>query len=480
MTEMTIPGIEEFRLNRQAYSYLTPYGGSYYAQATRLTPDHYQSLIDHGWRRSGNVCYLPDPVRSCCPHYTIRLSVQKFSPRKDHRQALSRWNRQILGPNYTHEAAKRSPKTREQKKKQMEGLFDLLSAVHEPEVDHLVEGTENVEGLSKYQVTLETDEFTEEKYRLFEKYQREVHRDESSRSGFKRFLCSSPVTRETRTIAVPTGRQASGQINGGTTSLSDQSSHHFQQKLGSFHQLHRLNGELIAMSVLDLLPHAVSAVYFIYDPEYSRFSLGKVSALREATLALEGGYDYYYMGYYIHSCAKMRYKNEYKPQEFLDWKSREWVKLDSDALRAFDEDEHVRMSQDDQGAPLKYPSIREGADALASLWTLRMPGITPYKDLIQKINLEGTLASVKMPAEGFFKEAKSVVVPVSLLKGWQSANATSDDSGDQAEDLDRMQDDESGEDSKPLRTTVAEFCAAVGVNVAKEMVLDFGGGIVDS
>ena len=33
-----------------------------------------------------------------------------------------------------------------------------------------------------------------------------------------------------------------------------------------------------------------------YDPEYQHWDFGKISALRETALALEAGYDYYYMG----------------------------------------------------------------------------------------------------------------------------------------------------------------------------------------
>ena len=46
--------------------------------------------------------------------------------------------------------------------------------------------------------------------------------------------------------------------------------------------------------------------------------MGKLSALREAALAREGGYEWYYMGFYIHECVKMRYKAEYGPQMVLD------------------------------------------------------------------------------------------------------------------------------------------------------------------
>ncbi len=92
---------------------------------------------------------------------------------------------------------------------------------------------------------------------------------------------------------------------------------------GSFHQQYRLDGKLIAVGVVDILPLCLSSVYFFYDPDYSNFSLGIYSgrstffihyaALREiqwvqsvqkACPALK----YYYMGFYIHTCPKMKYK----------------------------------------------------------------------------------------------------------------------------------------------------------------------------
>ena len=57
--------------------------------------------------------------------------------------------------------------------------------------------------------------------------------------------------------------------------------------------------------------------------------------MREISLAVEGGYHYYYMGtikvifeklevqltagpgYYIHSCVKMRYKSDFRPTYVL-------------------------------------------------------------------------------------------------------------------------------------------------------------------
>jgi arginine-tRNA-protein transferase len=40
--------------------------------------------------------------------------------------------------------------------------------------------------------------------------------------------------------------------------------------------MYRLDGELIAVGVLDILPSCVSSVYFMYDVKWEKYSLGKV------------------------------------------------------------------------------------------------------------------------------------------------------------------------------------------------------------
>lgn len=76
--------------------------------------------------------------------------------------------------------------------------------------------------------------------------------------------------------------------------------------------------------MIDILPGCVSSVYFVWDPDYAWASLGKLSALREAALAREcaeagmEGMGWLYMGFYIHSCQKMRYKGGYSPSYLLD------------------------------------------------------------------------------------------------------------------------------------------------------------------
>lgn len=102
----------------------------------------------------------------------------------------------------------------------------------------------------------------------------------------------------------------------------------------------------MAVGVLDLLPHAVSSVYLFYDPDFAHFDWGKISALREIALTEEGGFEYYYMGYYIHSCIKMRYKAGFKPSYLLDPETHEWNPFDEDYRQKLDKRKYVSPSRD--------------------------------------------------------------------------------------------------------------------------------------
>ncbi|EMD96300.1 hypothetical protein COCC4DRAFT_184710 [Bipolaris maydis ATCC 48331] len=351
---------------------------SFYFLSKRLTVEVYQLLVDRGWRRSGTLFYKPDVLRHCCPHYTIRLPVASFKPAKDQRKAVNHWNDHVLGESYIKEASRLYPLSK-QEKARLKNTFDLVREVHRAELQNIKQPPEPAH---RFEVTLEPAVFTAEKYDLFKNYQQTVHKEppsQISQSGFRRFLCDSPLQQTSRTI------------NGK------------EQLLGSFHQCYRLNGRLIAMGVLDLLPHCVSGVYMLYHSDFAEWQFGKLSALREAALALEGGYEYYYMGYYIHTCTKMKYKGDYKPQHVLDPESYEWHPLDGELRSLLDKKKYVSMARErrrradgvdtaEQDDYSDYPLVSptEAANAWMngmSLFHLKMPGVMTAEEIEEKIDL---------------------------------------------------------------------------------------------
>ena len=137
-------------------------------------------------------------------------------------------------------------------------------------------------------------------YGVYKKYQMAVHHDkesECSQDQYERFLCDSPL--------IP-HKGASG----------------WPCDYGSYHQQYYIDGKLVMVGVIDILPNYLSSVYLYYDPDYGFLNLGVYSALNELTMVRQlytnnSAFKYYCMGYYVHSCQKMRYKGQYSPSFLL-------------------------------------------------------------------------------------------------------------------------------------------------------------------
>ncbi len=85
----------------------------------------------------------------------------------------------------------------------------------------------------------------------------------------------------------------------------------------------RAGGRLVAVTLADLEPEALSAVYCYFDPREKARSLGVFSVLRLIDECRRRGLAHLYLGYYVRDCRKMRYKNVYRPSEILD-EGGEW------------------------------------------------------------------------------------------------------------------------------------------------------------
>jgi len=129
--------------------------------------------------------------------------------------------------------------------------------------------------------------FHEAHYQLFRRYQRDQHGDtmavgqddDDPRAGYIRFLVQSTVD----TV---------------------------------FHE-YWIGERLAGVGVVDRLPQGLSTVYFFYDPESRRRSLGTYSVLWEIAETRRLGLPYYYLGYWIHDSPKMAYKARFQPLEYF-------------------------------------------------------------------------------------------------------------------------------------------------------------------
>nr|KAG5696778.1 hypothetical protein BaRGS_012801 [Batillaria attramentaria] len=291
--------------------------------AHALTVEDYQDLIDRGWRRSGKYCYKPTMNQMCCPHYTIRQDALNFRMSKSHKKTIKRVNRFLitgerpgakemsgLGPdaskprcrkakeirlekrlNKTGQSAEQAREKSTNKNNQAKSLEDFLNEplkaenpAHRLEIKLVRSNPKSLEFLASYV----------QAHKVYHKYQMVIHKDPPDKPNLKqytRFLVDSPL------------------------------------------QQYILDGKIIAVGVVDILPHCVSSVYLYYDPDYSFLSLGTYSALREIAFVRElqksaQDLKWYYMGFYIHSCPKMRYKGQYYPSYLLCPESYSWIPIE--------------------------------------------------------------------------------------------------------------------------------------------------------
>jgi arginyl-tRNA---protein transferase len=145
------------------------------------------------------------------------------------------------------------------------------------------------------QITIEPAVYTEEKFELYKDYQYHVHNESDKRpQSFKSFLCdtdlivciaSSLAQLLKLIVQIPValvdslfqnaGRASSQGIRDASSVIvSTLSSWVIKFRLTLIFS--RIDGELVAMSVLDILPGCLSGVYFMYKNKWEKCQFGKV------------------------------------------------------------------------------------------------------------------------------------------------------------------------------------------------------------
>jgi len=164
----------------------------------------------------------------------------------------------------------------------------------------------------------------DETLKVYQKYQQVIHNDTPDKCTmrqFKRFLCNSPLQ------------------------LDNKGPPH-----GSYHYQYCIDNKIVAVGVLDILPHCVSSVYLYYDPAYTFLSLGTLTSLLEICLVrklarIHPNINQYYLGFYIHNCVKMKYKGRYSPSSLLCPEVFSWIPL-PECIPLLDKSSYSRLDPD--------------------------------------------------------------------------------------------------------------------------------------
>ena len=85
-----------------------------------------------------------------------------------------------------------------------------------------------------------------------------------------------------------------------------------------------LEGKLVGVGVVDVVPEAASSVYFYFDPAHAQRSLGTYSALQEIAFCRDTGRRWLHLGYWVKDCKAMTYKSRFRPHQLLS-RRRGWI-----------------------------------------------------------------------------------------------------------------------------------------------------------
>lgn len=91
----------------------------------------------------------------------------------------------------------------------------------------------------------------------------------------------------------------------------------YRSPIDTIEMTYRVGGGLVGVGILDVTPLCLSSVYFYFDPNHFRRSLGVFSVIMEIEECRRRGLPYWYGGYYVAGCQRMRYKADYRPNERL-------------------------------------------------------------------------------------------------------------------------------------------------------------------
>ncbi|HIP15146.1 MAG TPA: arginyltransferase [Sulfurimonas autotrophica] len=81
--------------------------------------------------------------------------------------------------------------------------------------------------------------------------------------------------------------------------------------------------KLIGVDLIDILENGISSIYFYYDPDYAKYSLGKLSLYHQIKYAQSTNKQWIYLGYYVEDCPSLSYKSQYTPYVTLQGRPHE-------------------------------------------------------------------------------------------------------------------------------------------------------------
>ena len=266
------------------------------------------------------------------------------------------------------------------KEKKLKYNFDYFPEfISEPEIylplkhTYTIELTNNIV-LNEY----------EERFLLYKKYEQTIHKEKNVKlSDHNNYWGHLLLQQNKKKIPLP-------------SNLKEKTPHPelYPQFYGTYNLIHRIDHKIVAVTVIDILPHTLISAYCYYDPDFSFLDLGVITAIRELEYMksfnnlIDNNFIYYTMGEMCQSCQKLKYKGNYIPTEIMDYYTGKYVYLTEEIKKIIGDNKCHFLADNQYNSRVKYFSKFEIEEKYFNL-LVNVFGEKIYIDEFLDLYLEG-------------------------------------------------------------------------------------------
>jgi len=195
----------------------------------------------------------------------------------------------------------------------------------------------------------------EERFLLYKKYQETVHKERKNLppSDHNDFWGNSILERGKK-IPIP-------------SNIKEKTKHPelYPEFYGTYNLIHRIDNKIVAVTVIDILPHMMISDYCYYDPDLSFLDLGVFTVIREIEYMksfnslIDNNFIYYTLGEMSETVKKLKYKGNYRPTEIMDYYTGKYVYLTEEIKKIIGDNKCHFLPENEQNSPKKLFSWLE-------------------------------------------------------------------------------------------------------------------------
>ena len=270
--------------------------------------------------------------------------IDKSQKEKEKVKIIPEQNKNAIKTKEKKEKKEKKKKQEKPKETKEKYTFDYFNEiVNEPEIYLPLKHIYTLELTDKI-------EMNDEKFKVYKKYQMNIHKDKENEISQERYNRSWGKTNLTDNIGIKLPND-----------LASKTKHPeiYPKKYGCYNFIHRLDGKIVAVGIVDILPTSLSSVYLYYDTDYQFLDLGVLTSILEIEYTksfhdlIDNNFNSYLLGFYSENVQKLRYKGFYYPTQLLDRFTMNFVYL-NEIQNILKESKHVQLSKKPKNHNYEY------------------------------------------------------------------------------------------------------------------------------